>query len=79
MASEAAKVPVPESVNMKRKRGELWATEKKQKVADEKKKDTENTKVIYARAKQYAGEYEAQVRSLLMSRSIQCPLLVRGC
>ncbi|KAE8815647.1 60S ribosomal protein L7-4 [Hordeum vulgare] len=60
MATEAAKVPVPESVKMKRKREEVWATEKRQKVADEKKKDAENTKVIYARAQQYAGEYEAQ-------------------
>ncbi|KAM3369781.1 hypothetical protein ACQJBY_011449 [Aegilops geniculata] len=65
MASEAAKVPVPESVNFKRKRGEQWAAAKKQKVADEKKKDAENTKVIYARAKQYAGEYEAQDKELV--------------
>ena len=57
MASEEAKVPVSQSVNFKRKRGELWAAAKKQKVADEKKKDAENTKVIYAHAKQYAVEY----------------------
>jgi hypothetical protein len=71
MASEAAKVVVPESVLRKRKREELWAAEKKEKAVAEKKQAGENRKVIFARAKQYAEEYDAQVRSLLMPRSIQ--------
>jgi hypothetical protein len=64
MASEAAKVVVPESVLRKRKREDLWAVEKKEKAVAEKKKAGENRKVIFARAKQYAEEYDAQVRSL---------------
>ena len=70
MSSEAAKV-VPESVNRKIKQREDWAAEKKTQVAEEKKKATENHKVIFARAKQYAEEYDAQVRSIAASRSIQ--------
>ncbi|KAF7070045.1 hypothetical protein CFC21_075603 [Triticum aestivum] len=65
MASEAAKVAVPEKVILKRRREEVWAAEKKQKVAAEKIKAAENTKVIYARAEQYAGEYEAQDKELV--------------
>jgi large subunit ribosomal protein L7e len=65
MSSEAAKVAVPESLLKKRKREEQWLAEKKEKVAAEKKKASENRKLIFIRAKQYAGEYEAQVRSPL--------------
>ena len=60
MSSEAAKV-VPESVNKKVKREALWAAEAKAKAVDEKKKSNENRTVIFARAKQYAEEYDAQV------------------
>jgi hypothetical protein len=62
MSSEAAKVAVPESLLKKRKREEQWLAEKKEKAAAEKKKASENRKLIFVRAKQYAGEYEAQVR-----------------
>ena len=81
MASEAAKVPVPQSVNFKRKRGELWVAVKKTKAVEEKKKSSENVKVIYARAKQYAEEYDAQVRSLLPPdpSPLSGRLLVRSC
>ena len=72
MSSEAANV-VPESLNRKIKQREGWAAEKKTQVAEEKKKATENHKVIFARAKQYAEEYDAQVRSIAASRSIQYP------
>ncbi|KAI4985703.1 hypothetical protein ZWY2020_018333 [Hordeum vulgare] len=65
MSSEAAKVVVPESVLLKRKREELWAAEKKTKAVEEKKKSTENRKVIFARAKQYAEEYDAQDKELV--------------
>jgi large subunit ribosomal protein L7e len=74
MSSEAAKVPVPESLLKKRKREEQWLAEKKEKAAIEKKKASENRKLIFVRAKQYAGEYEAQVRSA-RSHSIYCLLL----
>jgi hypothetical protein len=74
MASEAAKVVVPESVLRKRKREDLWAVEKKEKAAAERKKAGENRKVIFARAKQYAEEYDAQVRSLpTLDRSASLP------
>jgi hypothetical protein len=63
MSSEAAKV-VPESVLKKAKRAEGWAVEKKTKAVEEKKKSTENRKVIFGRAKQYAEEYDSQVRPL---------------
>jgi hypothetical protein len=63
MSTEAAKV-VPESFLKKTKRAEGWAAEAKTKAVEEKKKSTENRKVIFARAKQYAEEYDAQVRSL---------------
>lgn len=54
-------VPVPESVLKKQKRSEEWALVKKQELEAAKKKNTENRKLIYNRAKQYAKEYEAQV------------------
>jgi hypothetical protein len=65
MSSEAAKVAVPESLLKKRKREQQWLAEKKEKAVAEKKRASENRKLIFVRAKQYAGEYEAQVRSLL--------------
>lgn len=54
-------VLVPESVLKKQKRSEEWALVKKQELEAAKKKNTENRKLIYNRAKQYAKEYEAQV------------------
>uniref|UniRef100_A0A0D9W938 Ribosomal protein L30 ferredoxin-like fold domain-containing protein n=1 Tax=Leersia perrieri TaxID=77586 RepID=A0A0D9W938_9ORYZ len=65
MASEAAKVVVPESVLRKRKREELWAAASKEKAVHEKKKSVESRKLIFARAKQYAEEYEAQEKELV--------------
>ncbi|KAM0874897.1 hypothetical protein ACQ4PT_037132 [Festuca glaucescens] len=65
MASEAAKVVVPESVLRKRKREDLWAADKKEKAVAEKKQAGENRKVIFARAKQYAEEYDAQDKELV--------------
>ena len=62
MSSEAAKVAVPESVLRKQKREEQWAAEKKEKALAEKKKSIESRKLIFTRAKQYAEEYDAQVR-----------------
>ena len=62
MSSEAAKVAVPESVLRKQKREEQWAADKKEKALVEKKKSVETRKLIFTRAKQYAEEYEAQVR-----------------
>jgi large subunit ribosomal protein L7e len=67
MSSEASKVAVPESVLRKRKREEQWATEKKEKALVEKKKSIESRKLIFTRAKQYAEEYDAQVRSPLLT------------
>ena len=65
MSSEASKVAVPESVLRKQKREEQWAAEKKEKALAEKKKSIESRKLIFTRAKQYAEEYHAQVRSPL--------------
>ena len=67
MSSEVSKVAVLESVLRKRKREEQWATEKKEKALVEKKKSIESRKLIFTRAKQYAEEYEAQVRSPLLT------------
>ncbi|XP_016472072.2 large ribosomal subunit protein uL30y [Nicotiana tabacum] len=58
-------VLVPESVLKKQKRSEEWALVKKQELEAAKKKNTENRKLIYNRAKQYAKEYEAQERELI--------------
>lgn len=52
---------VPESVLKKQKRSEEWALAKKQELAAVKKKNAENRKLIFCRAKQYAKEYEEQV------------------
>ncbi|KAL5214582.1 hypothetical protein ABZP36_003734 [Zizania latifolia] len=70
MASEAAKVVVPESVLRKRKREELWAAASKEKAVSEKKKTIESRKLIFARAKQYAEGYPnlKSVRELIYKR-----------
>lgn len=54
---------IPESVLKKQKRNEEWALAKKQGVEATKKKNSENRKLIYSRAKLYAKEYEEQVLS----------------
>jgi hypothetical protein len=43
------------------------ATEKKEKSLIEKKKSIESRKLIFTRTKQYAEEYDAQVRSPLLT------------
>lgn len=52
---------IPESVLKKQKRNEEWALAKKQELEATKKKNTENRKLIFNRAKLYAKEYEEQV------------------
>jgi hypothetical protein len=61
MGEEAVKAVLPESLLKKRKREEDWASAKKQDLEVTKKKNTENRKLIYNRAKKYAEEYEEQV------------------
>ena len=61
MGEEATKVAVPESVLKKQKREEEWALAKKQELSATKKKNAENRKLIFNRAKQYAKEYQEQV------------------
>ncbi|KAJ4980409.1 hypothetical protein NE237_031246 [Protea cynaroides] len=51
---------VPESVLKKAKRNEEWALAKKQELEAAKKKNAENRKLIFNRAKQYSKEYEEQ-------------------
>ncbi|MCP8971443.1 uL30 family ribosomal protein, partial [Ectobacillus sp. SYSU M60031] len=66
MAAEVAKAAVvPESVLKKRKREEQWAADRKEKALAEKKKAVESRKLIFARAKQYAQEYDAQEKELV--------------
>jgi len=60
-AAEAKVAPVPESVLRKSKREEKWAADKKEKALADRKKALESRKIIFARAKQYAQEYDAQV------------------
>jgi hypothetical protein len=55
------KVVIPESVLKKRKREEEWALAKKQELEATKKKNAENRKLIFNRAKLYTKEYEEQV------------------
>ncbi|XP_030461650.1 60S ribosomal protein L7-2 [Syzygium oleosum] len=59
------KAVVPESVLKKRKRSEEWALAKKQEVEATKKKNAENRKLIYVRAKQYSKEYAEQEKELI--------------
>ncbi|GAV71424.1 Ribosomal_L30 domain-containing protein/Ribosomal_L30_N domain-containing protein [Cephalotus follicularis] len=62
---EEVKTLVPESVLKKRKRNEEWALAKKQELESAKKKNAENRKLIYKRAKLYAEEYEKQEKGLI--------------
>ncbi|XP_074557229.1 large ribosomal subunit protein uL30x-like [Curcuma longa] len=65
MSTEEAKKVIPESVLKKRKREEQWALAKKQELVAKKKKARENRKLIFARAQQYAKEYETQEKDLI--------------
>ncbi|XP_019198866.1 PREDICTED: 60S ribosomal protein L7-4 [Ipomoea nil] len=60
-----AKTVVPESVLKKQKRQGEWALAKKQEIEAIKKKNAENRKIIFNRAKQYAKEYEEQQKELV--------------
>jgi len=60
-SAEAKAAAVPESVLRKRKREEQWAADKKEKALADRKKALESRKAIFARAEQYAQEYDAQV------------------
>ncbi|XP_022752427.1 60S ribosomal protein L7-4-like isoform X2 [Durio zibethinus] len=62
---EEVKALIPESLLKKKKRNEEWELAKKQELLAAKKKRVENRKLIYARAKQYAKEYEAQEKELI--------------
>ncbi|CAD6265828.1 unnamed protein product [Miscanthus lutarioriparius] len=64
-AAEAKAAVVPESVLRKRKREEQWAADKKEKALADRKKALESRKIIFARAKQYAQEYDAQEMELV--------------
>ncbi|KAF8689693.1 hypothetical protein HU200_041688 [Digitaria exilis] len=64
-AAEAKAAVVPESVLRKSKREEQWAAEKKEKALADRKKALESRKIIFARAKQYAQEYDAQEKELV--------------
>ncbi|KAL5550727.1 hypothetical protein UlMin_000903 [Ulmus minor] len=59
------KAVIPESVLKKRKRAEEWASAKKQEAEALKKKNAENRKLIYTRAKQYSKEYAEQAKELI--------------
>ncbi|KAF6144891.1 hypothetical protein GIB67_023954 [Kingdonia uniflora] len=58
-------IVVPESVLKKRKREEEWGLAKKEQLIISKKKNAENRKLIFNRAKQYSTEYEAQQKELI--------------
>ncbi|KAL8149423.1 hypothetical protein AgCh_006436 [Apium graveolens] len=58
-------VVVPESVLKKQKRSEDWALAKKQEVEATKKKNAENRKLIFNRARLYAKEYDEQQKELI--------------
>ncbi|PAN03618.1 hypothetical protein GQ55_1G009800 [Panicum hallii var. hallii] len=64
-SAEAKAAAVPESVLRKRKREEQWAADKKEKALADRKKALESRKIIFARAKQYAQEYDAQEKELV--------------
>ncbi|XLS73299.1 hypothetical protein HN51_030164 [Arachis hypogaea] len=59
---EEVKAIVPKSVLKKQKREEEWALKKKEEFNAAKKKRVESRKLIYSRAKQYAKEYQEQVK-----------------
>ncbi|KAB2626368.1 60S ribosomal protein L7-2-like [Pyrus ussuriensis x Pyrus communis] len=66
MGEEGKAAPVvPESVLKKRKREEQWALAKKKDLESAKKKSSENRKLIYNRAKQYAKEYDEEQKELI--------------
>jgi large subunit ribosomal protein L7e len=75
-AAEAKAAVVPESVLRKRKREEQWAADKKEKALADRKKALESRKIIFARAKQYAQEYDAQVSEPAVSSSPRLDLIV---
>ncbi|CAK9155339.1 unnamed protein product [Ilex paraguariensis] len=62
---EEVKAVVPESLLKKQVRKEQWALAKKQELEAAKKKNAENRKLIYNRAKQYSKEYEEQEKELI--------------
>ncbi|GJN09639.1 hypothetical protein PR202_ga27663 [Eleusine coracana subsp. coracana] len=67
MAAAEAKpaTVVPESKLLKRKREEKWDAEAKEKALADSKKARESRKLIFARAKQYAQEYDAKDKELV--------------
>ncbi|XP_056176303.1 60S ribosomal protein L7-2-like isoform X2 [Syzygium oleosum] len=65
MGGEEVKAVIPESVWKKQKRNEEWALAKKQELESAKKKNADNRKLIYSRAKQYAKEYAEQEKELI--------------
>lgn len=78
---EEVKAVIPESVLKKRKREEEWALAKKQQVEALKKKNAENRKLIFNRAKQYSKEYAEKVLRLsifflIFFSSYNCCLIV---
>jgi large subunit ribosomal protein L7e len=64
MSQEGGQV-IPESVLKKQKRNEEWALVKKQETEALKKKNAENRKLIFSRAKQYSKEYDDQQKELV--------------
>lgn len=62
---EEVKTVIPESVLKKRKREEEWALEKKKGSEALKKKNAENRKLIYNRAKLYAKGYSEQEKEMI--------------
>jgi len=64
-SAEAKAAAVPESVLRKRKREDQWAADKKEKALADRKKALESRKAIFARAEQYAQEYDAQEKELV--------------
>ncbi|KAI4326213.1 hypothetical protein MLD38_031550 [Melastoma candidum] len=63
--NEEAKAVVPESVLKKQKRNEEWALTKKQELQATKRKNIENRKLIFNRAKAFAKEYAEQEKELI--------------
>ena len=65
---------VPESVLKKQKRNEELDLKKKEELAALKKKNSENRKLIFNRAKLYVKEYEEQVTAFLFSHFMPCSI-----
>lgn len=57
---------VPESFLKKQKRQEEWDLAKKTEIEAKKKKNAENRKIIFNRAKSYEQEYKEQVQMILL-------------